>query len=323
MTERSKVTVLKTVEPSRVPWVQIPPPPPTIAERHRMSTHNRKGVPPESLFVIGGISQYAGAAIAVSLFEALSARNVALLRVLGAAIIVILARRSWRKTWTKQGLIAAGVFGVALALMNLVFYLAIDALPLGNAVAIEFLGPISVAALGARTGRSVLSLLLAGAGVALIAGIQPEGSLIGVGFALLAALLWGAYIVLGHRVATTGLGVDGLGVGMAIGGLAILPIAGPGLNLDRPWLLLLALATGLLSNAIPYGIDQMVMTRISRARFALLQSLLPVTAALVGLVALGQVLRPLEVAGIALVVAAIWLGGREAEFEAVSSGVTG
>jgi inner membrane transporter RhtA len=277
-------------------------------------------IPPEPLFVLGGISQYVGAAIAVGLFEYLPARNVALLRVIGASLLVIVFRRSWRRAWTRSGLATAALFGTVLAAMNLAFYLAIDNLPLGNAVAIEFLGPISVAALGARSKRAVGSLLLAGAGVALIAGIQPEGSLVGIGFALLAALLWAGYIVLGHRVARSGFGVDGLGVGMAVGALVIAPVAGPGLSIDRPGLVLLALATGLFSNAIPYGIDQVVMAQLTRARFALLQSLLPVTAALMGLAALGQRLSALEWAGIGAVAVAIWLGSSETEPDLVSSG---
>ena len=136
-----------------------------------------------------------------------------------------------------------------------------------------------------------------------------------------AALLWAGYIVLGHRVARSGFGVDGLGVGMAVGALVIAPVAGPGLSIDRPGLLLLALLTGLFSNAIPYGIDQVVMSHLTRARFALLQSLLPVTAALMGLVALGQRLRALEWLGIAAVAVAIWLGSSETEPDVVSSGV--
>lgn len=290
------------------------------------SRHPASAIPPEGLFVLGGISQYVGAAIAVVLFDTFSAQNVALLRVLAAGLIVVGIRRSWRQEWSRERLVGAALFGSVLAAMNLSFYLAIDNLPLGNAVAIEFLGPISVAALGARTRRSVSAVVLAGLGVVLISGVQPEGSLVGVGFALLAALLWAGYIVLGHRVARSGSGIDGLGVGMAIGALVIAPVAAPGIGatLDEPVLLLLALATGLFSNAIPYGIDQVVMARLSRSKFALLQSLLPVTATIVGFLALGQVLRPVELAGVSMVVVAIWLGGRAPELaDTVSSGVHG
>lgn len=290
------------------------------------SRHPAPAIPPEGLFVLGGISQYVGAAIAVVLFDTFSAPNVALLRVLAAGLIVVGVRRSWRQDWDRDRLIGAALFGSVLAAMNLSFYLAIDNLPLGNAVAIEFLGPISVAALGARTRRSVSAVVLAGLGVVLIAGVQPEGSLVGVGFALLAALLWAGYIVLGHRVARSGSGIDGLGLGMAIGAVVIAPVTAPGIDatLDEPFLLVLALATGLFSNAIPYGIDQVVMTRLSRSKFALLQSLLPVTATIVGFLALGQVLKLVELAGVAMVVVAIWLGGRAPELaDTVSSGVRG
>ena len=290
------------------------------------SRHPGEAIPPEGLFVLGGISQYIGAAIAVTLFDTFSARNVALLRVLAAGLIVLGVRRSWRQEWTRQRVVNAAVFGSVLAAMNLTFYLAIDNLPLGNAVAIEFLGPISVAAVGARSRRSIVAVALAGTGVAVISGVQAEGSLPGVGFALLAALLWAGYIVLGHGIARSGSGIDGLGLGMAIGALVIAPVAAPGLGstFEEPLLVVLALATGLFSNAIPYGIDQVVMARLPRGRFALLQSLLPVTATIVGFVALGQVLQLIEVIGVAMVVVAIWMGGREPEMsDAVSSGVHG
>lgn len=282
---------------------------------------NAERLPPESLFVLGGISQYVGAAIAVELFDDLSPQNVAFMRVVGAALIVVLFRRSWRREWSKQALAATALFGIVLAAMNVMFYLAIDLLPLGNAVAIEFLGPISVAALGARSTRGITALILAGGGVAAIAGIQPEGSLVGVVFALIAALLWAGYIILGHRVALSGFGVDGLGFGMAVGAIVIAPATVGGLTIDRPALLLFALATGLFSNAIPYGIDQLVMVRLTRARFALLQSLLPVIAVAIGFIVLGQRLRLLEVVGVVLVAVAIWLGSSQTELDVASSGV--
>ena len=266
-------------------------------------------IPPEPLFAAGAVSQYAGAAIAVVLFEYVAAGTVALLRVVGAAAIIIVARRSWRRSWTVERLRAAALFGVVLAAMNLVFYLAIDRLPLGNAVAIEFLGPVTVAALGTRTARNGFALAMAALGVVVLAGVTPEGSTLGFVFALAAALFWAGYIILGHRVALSGSGVDGLGVGMAIGAVAILPFTASGLSglAGSPGLVLAALATGLLSNAIPYGIDQVVLARIDRARFAFLQALLPLTATIVGLVALAQRPSVSELVGISMVVAAIVL----------------
>ncbi len=266
-------------------------------------------VPPEPFFAIGAISQYAGAAIAVGLFEYVAAGTVALLRVVGAAMIIVVARRSWSRPWSRETLGAAAVFGTVLALMNLSFYLAIDRLPLGNAVAVEFLGPVAVAAVGARSVRTASGLGLAAIGVAVLVGVTPEGSAAGFGFALLAGVFWAGYIVVGHRVAMSGAGVDGLGVGMAVGALVIAPFTAGGLGAlgTRPLLILAALATGLLSNAIPYGIDQAVLARIDRARFALLQSLLPLTATVVGFAVLAQRPTVSELVGIALVAVAIVL----------------
>lgn len=266
---------------------------------------------PEPLFVLGAVSQYMGAAIAVVLFEEVAAGTVALLRVVGAGIIVVAMRRSWRREWDRRVLGSAALFGSVLAAMNLSFYLAIDRLPLGNAVAVEFMGPVTIAALGTHTPRRTTALALASVGVVVLAGVTPEGSVAGFGFALLAATFWAGYIVFGARVAQSGAGVDGLGVGMLIGAVVILPLTTSGLGsaFAEPTLLLLALATGLFSNAIPYVIDQVVLSRIDRTQFALLQSLLPVTATIVGLIALSQRPTAGEAVGILLVAVAIALAG--------------
>lgn len=266
----------------------------------------------EGLFVLGAISQYAGAAVAVELFDEIEPPAVALLRVLAAGVLITAFRRSWRRRWTVTELRWAAAFGIALAGMNLSIYMAFDRLPLGTAVAIEFMGPITVAALGVRTARSAIALAIAVAGVMLLAGVQPAGSAAGVGFALVAATMWAGYIVLGHRVARMGAAVDGLGVGMLCGAAVISVFGVPELGPagDRPWLLVLALATAVLSSAIPYAIDQVVLQRLDRARFALLQALLPVVAVVVGLVALSQEPSTGELAGVALVIVALVLQPR-------------
>ncbi len=259
--------------------------------------------------MVGAVSQYLGAAVAVHLFDEIAPAGVALVRVLGAAVMIIVLRRSWQRRWKAQDLAWASAFGVALAAMNLSIYLAIDELPLGNAVAIEFTGPILVAAVGTRTLRSGAALLMAAGGVVVLAGVEADGTMRGVGFALLAGMFWAGYIVLGHRVARGPAAVDGLGLGMLAGAAAISGFGATevGSALDSPLVLLLALATGLLSNVIPYWIDQLVMKRITQHRFALLQALLPATAVLVGLAVLLQVPSGRELFGIALVIAAILL----------------
>lgn len=279
------------------------------------ASNGRSAVAPEGLFLIGAFSQYIGAAIAVGLFDRIAAPGVALLRVAGAGVMLVAIRRPWRRTWTRADFVLTAAFGSALALMNLMIYLAIDRLPLGNAVAIEFAGPIAVAAIGTRNPRNAGALFLAVAGVVVLAKVQPAGSTAGIIFALLAGTMWGAYIVLGHRVARSGAAHAGLGVGTVIGALVIMPfgVTHLGPALDAPSLLLLAVATGLLSNVIPYSLDQVVMSRISRGRFALLQALLPVSAALIGLVALSQRPTAAEVFGMALIIIAIAVRTRDIE----------
>lgn len=269
-------------------------------------------ISPEALFAVGAVSQYLGAATAVELFSELRPGTVALLRVAGAGAVIILLRRSWRRHWSPVELAWTAAFGIALASMNLFFYLAIERVPLGNSVAIEFIGPIAVAAFGTRTLRSGGALALAVGGVVALAGFAPPEAQLGALFSLIAGALWAGYIVLGHRVARAGMSVDGLGVGMLIGALVISPVGivgggdgGLSAAVGAPLLLAGGVAAGVLSNVIPYGIDQLVMQRLARARFALLQALLPVTATLIGLVWLSQVPNAREVAGIVAVIAAI------------------
>jgi inner membrane transporter RhtA len=273
-------------------------------------------LPPQSLFVLGALTQYVGAALAVLLFARVPVIGVAWLRVLAAAVVMALWARPWRLrdggAWTPARLRLVAGFGLALAGMNACFYLAIDHLPLGTAVALEFVGPIAVTALGSRGRRDVVALATAACGVLLLADVHVSGSPLGVALALAAGAFWGGYVVLGHRVAADAAigGRQGLAAAMAIGALALAPFGAPG-SLDAvlaPALLLACVGVGLMSSVIPYALDQVAMARLPRARFALLLALLPATATVAGLVVLGQVPGVAEAAGIALVVAATALG---------------
>jgi inner membrane transporter RhtA len=272
-------------------------------------------LPPQALFVMGALSQYVGAALAVLLFEKVPAAGVAWLRVVASAAVLVIWRRPWQTEWTAPRLRLVSAFGLVLATMNVTFYLAIDRLPLGTAVAIEFCGPIAVAALGSRTRRDVAALVLATLGVLALADVHLAGSPGGLAFALAAGVAWAGYVVLGHRMAADE-GIrpqDGLALGMAIGALGFAPLlvhaALPALV--DPVLLAACLAVGVLSSAVPYALEQVAMRRLPRARFALLLALLPATAAIVGAVILGQVPTLVEAAGIALVVAASLLRTHE------------
>lgn len=267
------------------------------------------------LMVVGAVAQYAGAAVAVHGFDRIGAAAVAWLRVLLAAVVLLAWRRPrWRAMAARQRRQVVG-FGVALAVMNLAFYLAIDRLPLGTAVAIEFSGPIAVAASGSRRRRDLLPVGLAALGVVLLVDVRWRASAGGVLFALLAAVMWAAYIVAGRRVGGQGAasGIDGLALAMAAGSVAIAPFGVVGLvrhhpaGASLPSAVLLCAVVALCSNVIPYALDQVVLARLAASQFALLSTLLPVTAVLVGAVALAQTPTALELAGVALVVAALAL----------------
>jgi inner membrane transporter RhtA len=268
---------------------------------------------PEILFVVSAVAQYVGAAIAVGLFDEVAPRTVAWLRVIGATIALLAVSRRWWAGWTRRELLAAGLFGVATALMNTFFYLAIDRIDLGKSVTIEFIGPIAVAAATTRSLRNGVALLFAIAGVAVLGGVEIGDNTLGVVFILAASAMWATYIVIGSHVAQLDRGVAGLGVGLAIGALAITPIGAPGSASvwTSPGLLAACLLVGVFSNAIGYGIDQFTMRRIPIRRFSLLLALLPVTAALIGWVWLGQTPSGLDVVGIALVLVGVTIQERD------------
>jgi inner membrane transporter RhtA len=276
-------------------------------------------VPPPILFVLSGISMYAGAAVAVGLFTSMSPSAVAWLRCLGAAAVLVAWRRPPPEAWRGRPLLLAGTFGLVTAGMNVLFYEAIARLPLGTAVALEFAGPVVVAAVGSRTRRDVLALLLVVAGVVAIADVRLGGSTWGVVFALGAAAAWAAYIVLGKRVAAGGNGIDGLAVGFAVATVALSPLAlGTGAVWGSPRLLVLGIGVGVLSTVVPYALDQVVLRRAGRARFALLLALLPVTAGVTGFVLLAQVPSLPEALGTLAVVLGVVLRSRGAQPEALA-----
>ncbi|HET8642742.1 MAG TPA: EamA family transporter [Pseudonocardiaceae bacterium] len=261
---------------------------------------------------------YLGAAVAVGLFDELRPSVVAWLRLLAAAAVLVAWRRPPLAAWRGRRLLLAGLFGLATALMNVAFYESLARLPLGTAVAIEFCGPVAVAAIGSRSMRDAGALALAAFGVLLIADVQWAGSPAGVLLALTAATLWAAYIVLGKRLARGGSGIDDMAVGFVVATVLCSPLAfGSGPVWTSPRLLLLAVGVGVLSSVVPYVLDQVVLRRVGRARFALLLALLPVTAPVIGLVALGQVPRVLEALGIVAVVAAVLLRSPEPERQPV------
>src|SRR6478609_9212892 len=280
-----------------------------------MVTALRYRAPAPVLFVIGAVSMYAGAALAVGLFTVLAPAAVAVLRMVGAAVVLLAWRRPGREAWRGGRVLRAAAFGLATAGMNIAFYEAIARLPLGTAVAVEFCGPVAVAAVASRRPRDIAAVVMAAIGVALIADVRWSGAPSGVLWALAAAALWAAYIVLGKRVAGAGNGLDDMAVGFAVAAVALsplllLPDGVTGLAaLADPVVLVLAVGVGVLSSVVPYVLDQIVLRRVGQARFAVLLALLPATATIVGLIALRQVPSPLEAA----VIGAVALRSRDGD----------
>ncbi len=268
---------------------------------------------PEALFAVAGIVQYVGAVVAVKLFEDAPPESVVWLRALTAATILAVTTRWWRQAWSRDDLGRAALFGATTALMNLCFYLAIDRIPLGKSVVIEFIGPIALAAALTRSLRNSLALALAAAGVVLLSGVEIDSEPLGLVFIAGASLTWAGYIVLGRRVAGLQRGLSGLTVSLLFGSLVLAPFGahGAGPLFSSPRLLLLCFVVGLLSTVVPYGLDQFVMRRIPTRRFAVLLALLPVSAMVVGYLALGQRPSAVDLAGAALVIGGVVVQERE------------
>jgi inner membrane transporter RhtA len=277
-------------------------------------------VPAPALFVLSGVSGSSGSVIAVHLFERFAAPTVAWWRIVFAAIVLVALRRPWRIAWTRRDLIRAAIFGIVTAGMNITFYLAIDHLPIGMAVSIEFFGPVAVAAITGRGWRERSAIFVAFGGVLLLAGVSIESlpradAIIGLSAVFAAAALWAGYIVLGKRVAGTGSGLDSLTLGMVVGLVVFAPFfAGTATTIVSDIAVLATLlALSLCATVIPYGLDQVVLRRIGTARFSILSALLPATAAVIGAVALAQVPSWAELAGLVLVSGAILMTSTRAK----------
>lgn len=257
-----------------------------------------------------GVSLYLGAAIAVGLFDVFSPVVVAWFRIAGAAVILLALHRPKVSLFVGEAGVRAATYGVITLAMNMTFYEAIARLPMGTAVAIEFLGPVAVAAVGSRSVRDVVSLILAVLGVVIISGAVWSDSALGLLLALAAGALWAAYIVVGSRIAGEASWTS-MTVGFTWAAVLASPVAlllWPASTGMAPAPLIgLVFGLGLLSAAIPYSLDQVVLRMAGSAYFAVLQAILPIVAAVIGALTLGQFLSLAETVGITLVVAAVAL----------------
>jgi inner membrane transporter RhtA len=274
---------------------------------------------PSGVLVISAIASVQfGSAIAATLFDRIGPGGTVLLRLVFGSIVLLAVWRPSLRGPSRRELILAALFGLVLAGMNLSFYGALRRIPLGIAVALEFVGPLTVALLGSRRPRDLLWVALAALGIVALT-IRGGGhglNGLGVALALLAGVFWGVYIVLNARLGRAFEGGTGLALAMCVGALAALPlgVAEGGVHLLDGESLLAGAAIGVLSSAIPYSFEVEALRRIVPAVFGVLMSLEPAMAALAGLLILGQHLGARVLLGIALVIVAsvgASRGGRE------------
>jgi inner membrane transporter RhtA len=257
----------------------------------------------------GMISVQAGASLAKTLFPVVGAEGTSAMRLVWATLILCGIWRPWRQRLDRAAVRSLLRFGAALGLMNLTFYLAVQRLPLGIAVAIEFTGPLAVAVLASRRAVDFGFAALAAMGIALILPLSEGATALdpwGVAWALVAATCWGLYIVFGQRAGAAMHGGTATSVGMLVAALVVLPfgIAGAGRRLLDPSLVPLGIAVAVLSSAVPYSLDMVGLKRLPAQTFGVLMSIEPALAALAGLVFLHERLTIVQVAAIACVMAA-------------------
>jgi inner membrane transporter RhtA len=251
-------------------------------------------------------STQAGAAIAKTLFGDLGPAATAFLRVALAAVLLVVIWRPRFGGHSRADLAVAVAFGLVLCSMNLAFYEAIARIPLGIAVTIEFAGPLAVAIALSRRRLDVLWVVLAAAGILLLARGGGDVKTSGVLLALLAGVFWAAYILLSARAGRAFPGGSGLAIAMVVGGTALIPVGvvGGGSELLDPGLLATAGGVAMLASAIPYSLELEALRRLPAQVFGIMMSLEPAIAALAGFVILGEDLRARDVGAIVLVAAA-------------------
>ena len=249
---------------------------------------------PVLLLIVAMASIQSGASLAKSLFPAVGAQGATTLRLIFASLMLCAVLRPWRMTISAKTLKNVAIYGASLGAMNLLFYMALQSIPLGVAVALEFTGPLCVALLGSRRKVDFLWIALAALGLYLLiptgettAGLPLEGA----AFALGAGACWAFYIHYGHKAGTDN-GLQTVGLGATIAALVVMPfgIAHAGAALLDVSLVPVALAVAVLSTALPYSLEMVALTRMPPRTFGILMSMEPGIAALSGLIFLGELL---------------------------------
>jgi len=256
-----------------------------------------------------------GNAIAKAQFDTANPATLAWLRMFGAMVVAVAIagpRKLRAGTWTRESLRSAAIFGLSTGLTSTFFYLAIDRLPLGKGVAIEFIGPITVAAILTRSHRNAIALVFAVTGVAILTGVELGDEPLGVLFILLAATSWAVHIVSGAKVARAHSGIDGLAMAFVFGTLFTLPfgLADADAVASHLWLVPLGLAVGTLSSVTSYGIDQRILRKVTVRHYSVLLAMLPVVSSLFGFVVFDQTPTVWDLVGGVLIISGIALQER-------------
>lgn len=248
-----------------------------------------------------------GASIAKQLFPSIGAVATSTLRIGLSAILLTVINRPKFSTFTKQQWLYCSIYGLGIAAMNLIFYMAIQRIPLGLGVTVEFIGPLFLALALSRKWMDVVWALLACAGILFIVPWQNNDvDLLGLFLAFLAGVFWAVYIVMGGKVAAIMPGKDAVTTGMLFATAIIIPFAlwdGSLMNLT-PILFLKGLGVAILSSALPFSLDLVALKRLPAKTFSILTSLQPAFAAFSGLIFLSEKLTVLQWISIACVITA-------------------
>ena len=273
-----------------------------------MKLAKNSALTPIAFILVAAFSVQGGAAIAKGIFPLIRVAGTAAIRIALSAIILLVVFRPAVQRFTAAQWRAVVPYGITIGVMNLFFYEALVRIPLGLAVALEFVGPLAVAIAGSRRALDLVWVGLALAGIALIAPFRADDAVdpVGVTYALLTGGCWAAYIVLGGRVSQQLDAGVAVATGMAIAALVVTPFAlvDGGIEKFTPGLLVPCVALAVLSSALPFTLEMKALRLLPGRTFSVLMSLEPAIAALCGLVLLGEQLTPAQWIAVALVVIA-------------------
>ncbi len=273
-----------------------------------------------ALVIFSAVSLQSGSAVATTLFDRVDAPGLLALRTGLGALMLFVITRAWRTLPPRRSWPLVAAFGGAMGLMNLLFYLSLERIPLGVAVALELLGPLAVAVAGSQRARDLAWTAVAVLGVAVLvgpgvldalglAGGQPAASLdlLGVALAVGAGGCWALYILLGTRLSGVMAGAGGVAWAMVCASVLLVPlgVGTAGTTLLDPWVLLGGLVVAVLSSAVPYAVEMQAMRAVGAGTFGVMMATEPAVAALTGFVLAGQRLLPVTLVGIAMVVVAV------------------